>query len=314
MVIIFTIFTLIVAAIIAGLLLSKTENDEPNVTGDLPLSSPATNSTDSEALQEETFTFRGATFEGAEEINRGIRQFVTETIPENGLNTTHFPTTRDNYSPDEAKELPTEEEIFAFVNPPEVVTALKAQQEDMIKRGILSEEKRSNFDSNADIIDYFANIAEVYIQYAPLTPAEEMRIREIAVDDLPKIMEYEREKYLLMRSRAFNPFLDALYTIDEYFQQESILEEFFSLLVPSAYATWETTTDCYKDDSDTGSGYNGSSFCCNCGLYCSSGCSYVSDCGEQATECNVQLGCLNSVCQLYGSAIWDSTSFICGCG
>lgn len=293
------------------LLLRQKPTNEVDYRANLPTSDQIT--TRVNQPKSNTLTFRGVTLSGSEEVNSGIRQFVTETLPENRIFTETFPriSEMNTAEGDTTPNSPTEEEIFAFVNPPKVIASLENQQENLIEQGLLKEEQRLILDSNETIIMYFANLAEVYIQYAPLSPAEEQRIREIAIRDLPAIMEFEREKYLRMRARATNPFLNAYYAVQHYLHPNSLFDEFINLLTPSAYAEWVTTTDCYKDDGDTGDGYNGVAFCCNCGLEDDD---YVHDCQTNGTACDTQLGCLNSVCENYDSAIWDSTGFICGCG
>lgn len=85
-----------------------------------------------------------------------------------------------------------------------------------------------------------------------------------------------------------------------------------------ANAAWVRSPDCYKDD-DPGNqilGFNGSTFCCNCGLRHRSRCRwrFVNDCGTNGSGCDIQLGCLNKVCGGKPNAIWDPASGICGCG
>ncbi|MBI4032213.1 hypothetical protein HY374_00735 [Candidatus Berkelbacteria bacterium] len=88
------------------------------------------------------------------------------------------------------------------------------------------------------------------------------------------------------------------------------------MLARPAEAGWNVFPDCYKDD-DPGNrtpGFNAGSFCCNCGLRCGKFCVFIFDCGQNGQNCDVQLGCLNAVCQAHPNAIWDPGSGICGCG
>jgi len=74
-------------------------------------------------------------------------------------------------------------------------------------------------------------------------------------------------------------------------------------------------SDCYREGSSMGGGYNTWAMCCNCGLYCTThGCSYVNDCGTMGQSCTIQLGCKNLMCSGNRPVIWDQASGMCGCG
>ncbi|MCP3686578.1 MAG: hypothetical protein GY861_28400 [bacterium] len=156
-------------------------------------------------------------------------------------------------------------------------------------------------------------MTEVYIKRARprLTHEEAEELRKVTRERLPRIMEYDRKK-LIERHNAQSSLLRAAYAFvaERFKEEDSVIGLFFN----TAYAEWVTEGDCYKDDADSGSGFNGATFCCNCGMFCSKGCKWYDDCGTNSTKCNVDLGCLNSTCMMNQSAIWDEQTMVCGCG
>lgn len=310
-------FIFVGALVIAILLMRKSENNSGQNSVDDVQVSPTTAYFDKNEDKKEILTFQGITFEGVGRISEGIKQFATETVTRevqnNGLTTTDFTILPKNSDTEEQKTLPTEEEIFAFVNPPIILNTLREQQEIMIEQGLLRGNQRSTLNSNEEIIKYFTNIAEIYIQFAAVTPEKAKDIRRAVKEDLPKIMESERQRYLNTKEQANDSFLEKFYTLKERLQPQPTMSTFVSLFVPVADAAWVSFPLCYKAEGPEGPGYAAISTCCNCGAIPPVPV-IVPDCGPEGASCSLPLGCLNLICKSSKNAIWDPVSLICGCG
>ena len=87
-----------------------------------------------------------------------------------------------------------------------------------------------------------------------------------------------------------------------------------------AEAGWFVSPDCYKDNAPdyTVPGFNGFTFCCDCGLNWECGpdgciCVFELHCGPSFCDCE-NFGCLNGQCGAWPNAIWDPATGTCGCG
>ncbi|PIR70313.1 MAG: hypothetical protein COU46_02095 [Candidatus Niyogibacteria bacterium CG10_big_fil_rev_8_21_14_0_10_42_19] len=277
--------------------------------------------------------------EGAEsyEVGSSIQDIYGNTIPLQ-------PTPRT--IPPEV--LLTDEEIFNAVNPPEYINAISYTQDHLISVGFLKEEGRLPLDSDDNIINTQLKGVEYLMSQGYISPEDYNRaviylntdyrvFREMEVERVKQehiqgisLLKSPVKKYKTISSDEGNPSKILVFlSFAERFGFYNVLKTTFKIFLSknamaySSSGNWVTSPECWKDLSPTGSpiGFNGWSFCCNCGLFCSEGCEYFEDCGPYGADCNVPFGCLNGACESYPNAIWDPFigsggigTGICGCG
>lgn len=220
----------------------------------------------------------------------------------------------------------SDEEYFREFYPQTYIVYLDTLQEAMLKDAFIDESEKTVFKTEEDTFKLFFRFIDYLAVKGQINEEQKKNFKEgvdVALRGFNKMERLMVEQTILERRSALREFL----------------EHIFGVLMSEAYACGINTgyPDCYvgitqgageygevtdtQTDLQFGEygevlnmGFNGWSYCCNCGLWCGYGCTYVYDCGPSGAACNSGwYGCLNGICQ-YGNAIWDQMSGICGCG
>ncbi len=226
-------------------------------------------------------------------------------------------------------------------------TALVKMQDAFIKAGWMSEDARTPLDSEEHVFAALRLSVDVAAKNSVYKTEAEAKAARHAVEVIfPAMWESERELYRLQKKSALKFFKgnmlglgDSKDRLVEYSRRkQDFLARFFNAIAPKealaqVSGTWSAAPTCYKalNPQNTLRGSNLPwPLCCNCGLFCSYGCTYYQDCLINSVLCNVPLGCLNLVCDGFWNAIWDGPyegeipvdatdfaapaySFACGC-
>lgn len=288
---------LVVLGVLAYVVLRR-EKNEPLAPNNIAIST-----TNSKGQHQEspsgatTFTPLGA----VERVGQKILSFITDAQKNSETEQIFKGAPSAQETSDQQKE--REARVFEIMFPEPVIAAYRENQAILVSVGVLDAKEVNPLTNTTEAERYIRNRFETYINNPQVSVNEKMvAIRALA--HLPYIMSYERaraERILRGASTDRIP---------------SKLTSFLALSIPVAQAEWKTTDPCYKDDNPKSKvqGYNNISTCCNCGEYCSYGCKYYDDCGENSTKCNVPQGCLNLDCKMYQNALWDRNTGTCGCG
>ncbi len=255
----------------------------------------------------------------------GLSQYPQDPTEEGGQNGGVVP------APPQDKAVKTspaisEEEMFVKLWPPGYQEFILTTQQMMARDSFPNSFSVKKVSKDSEVYAALEEILEYALSkgWVPKEDAENLRkgIRE----ELPRLINQERE--VLRSTGAFSA--DVVPGRQRFLFLPVAKDGLISTLVDglkyvfsarTAYASWVTTGDCYKDDAPgyPVMGFNAWDFCCNCGLYCIAYyCEFVPDCGPHSVSCNVPLGCLNLICQGWPNAIWDAVYYpgtgICGCG
>lgn len=215
----------------------------------------------------------------------------------------------------------TEKEVFDQIWPPSYIEALKSVEKTLKDTGFLDSNKRISFASDGDIYKFLKLQVDFAEKNTWISKEEAGRFRDAITNILPQIIASERAA--LFRGQ------NSINTVPGYQQFTNVpaspqnrlndlldgLKYVFSLAQP-AEAAWIRGVVCYKDDAplNPAPGFNGATFCCNCGKRCRPRCVFVPDCGTFGAGCDIHFGCLNNVCRFWPNAIWNPATGICGCG
>ena len=248
---------------------------------------------------------------------------------------------------------PTEEEIFRELWPESYLARLSAFERLVVRGGIIleidpmfqtkparvaadaptqyvpewfipAEKRHASFRTDEDVYGALLNIAEERYE-AGLSSRDELETARWSITAvLPQVIERDRER--LRRGLSRGPFPRPEQVASCSVERRTftglfkLLASEFTFLKP-AFAGWYTSPDCYKDDDPKYQplGSNTQVGCCNCGfiIVCTpAGCYLVpvDDCGTGGAICDIQVGCLNGVCEDWPNAIWDEDTETCGCG
>ncbi|MBI2639698.1 MAG: hypothetical protein HYW90_02280 [Candidatus Sungbacteria bacterium] len=213
----------------------------------------------------------------------------------------------------------SEKEIFEIIWPKHYRDYLFDMRGLMVNDGFISSSQHVAFASDADIYN-FVKALDAYALFKGWITAEDYNNFIRGIDEvLPELVDGEKGNIRSGRKASVVlPGGQRFVNKSKPAILQDILDGFAYVFMRSkpAYAAWVTKGDCYKDDNpaDQTPGSNLATICCNCGFFCTTGCAFVEDCGPYGAACNVQVGCLNSVCEGYQNAIFDQTTGICGCG
>ncbi len=194
----------------------------------------------------------------------------------------------------------SDEEYFKRVYPPEYIKYLNDLQDAMLRDAFMLESEKITFKTEEDTINLFLKFTDYAFSKGYIKSEEKTKLQEGVQITLRELNKQERpfvEKRLLQTTVL-----------------EGTLHKLIALFASDANAQSVTVGECYTMGAYRPGGFNAWSFCCNCGLWCGYGCSFVYDCGPAGVLCNSGwYGCLNGVCY-YQPAIWDPMGGICGCG
>lgn len=246
----------------------------------------------------------------------------------------------DYTPPGPMSPLITEEEVFQRVWTPSYLAHLKRIENTTITPGddqggevlngavkewAIPVDQRTSLSTDEEVYKTLLNVTQEAYENGWITREQLDDYKRGITEILPQIIQ--QEKALIRKGENPQGILPAGQRFLESSSIAVLAKDFLDGLayifriVEPANAAWVRGDDCYKDDdpSNNTRGFNGSTFCCNCGLHCHPckfGCCwhFHKDCGEQATECQIHFGCLNAVCKDWPNAIWDKETSICGCG
>jgi len=277
-----------------------------------------------------------------------------EKIIKKGLELAGLVPAGSSVSPASSQKTLTDEEVFVRLWPETYRNALVGIQNVIIKDGIITGniretaltpdigpedseplanwsipdgEKITVFKSDADI--YRANLLILYYAFKNgyITETEYNNFKKGITELLPKIVEIEKAYIRQGGTGSQSSVLPGYQSLSSdnssiEFLFKNIFEglKYVFYVAEPANAAWIRGGDCYKDDAPYPGapplGYNGATFCCNCGFVHRSRCrwSFRFDCGTGGSACDIQLGCLNRICGGTPNAIWDPSSGLCGCG
>ncbi len=194
----------------------------------------------------------------------------------------------------------SDEEYFKRVYPAEYIKYLNDLQDAMLRDAFILESGKITFKTEEDTINLFLKFIDYAFSKGYIKSEEKTKLQEGVQITLRELNKQERpfvEKRLLQTTVL-----------------EGTLHKLIALFASDANAQSVTVGECYTMGAYRPGGFNAWSFCCNCGLWCGYGCSFVYDCGPAGVLCNSGwYGCLNGVCY-YQPAIWDPMGGICGCG
>ncbi len=192
----------------------------------------------------------------------------------------------------------SDEEYFQKFYPPTYIKYLNDLQDWMLKEGYIS--GKMTFKTEADTYVLFNKLLDFLVQRGYMEKEDGNRFKEGVNATLKDLNKFERP-YMEKRLRSVSAV-------------GNIFKQLVAVLTPKVCAQSVTYGDCYTMGIPEPGGYNAWSFCCNCGLWCGYGCTFVYDCGPEGVFCNSGwYGCLNGICY-YMPAIWDIMGGICGCG
>lgn len=193
----------------------------------------------------------------------------------------------------------SDEKYFVLSYGKEYIKYLEGLQNHFISEGFMSESDRIVFKTEEDAYHFFNIVIDFALNKGYITVEQE------------KGFKYGVNVVLRNVNKEERPYMEKIINGKSSFRV--LIDSAFAFLVEEVYAQEEVTYgDCYRGGVGYG-GYNSWSYCCNCGMYCSYGCTYYQDCGYGGASCNVHYGCLNGTCS-NRPAIWDQTTGICGCG
>ncbi len=191
------------------------------------------------------------------------------------------------------KRVLTDEEWFKIAYPDYYLAYLQLLQNLMVERGFLAASEKVEFKGEKDINLFLHKAIDFALKENIYDQQQAINARYGLDVVLPVLREKERTQW--------NKTLSIL-----------ILE---ALKIKTAWA--QTSGDCYREGSSSGTGSNLWAMCCNCGwgTY-GEEIIYYSDCGSlSSVTCDIyEMGCENSVCESSKPMILDPASMICGCG
>lgn len=194
------------------------------------------------------------------------------------------------------------EEYFTRLYGEDYLKKLNILQDFLVSDGFMKVSDRITFKTEADAYKLFNVLLDFALSKNYITAGQEKNLRQGVNVELKYVNQMERQSMekMLREELGFN--------WQEFFNQLVI----FMNPVASAQEV-SIGVECYRMGGNPAVGYNTWTMCCNCGFFCSYGCTYFQDCGPSSVNCNVPMGCLNSMC--FGmAAIYDPTTGICGCG
>jgi len=193
--------------------------------------------------------------------------------------------------------------------PKQYIESLMLMQDGLVQAGWLKAEEKSSLTTENEVQQFLERAVEALIANNAYPSETYAQVARNAVRQFPKLWESERE-FLRGRHTGFLP--------GRSYEQKrgNILDGLLSAIFPkeanAQISDWVddfvTLPDCWKakDRLNFSGGSNLWAFCCNCGLFCSYGCTFYWDCGkEDDSKCNVPFGCLNAVCRGDANAIFD---------
>lgn len=208
----------------------------------------------------------------------------------------------------------SDEEYFVNFYGEQYVVYLNALQDLMVGDGYIEESEKMELKTEQDTYSFFIK----FVDYALEKGYIDKEAKRNVESGIKVLIELNKNERPAMESRI----IDEISALD---LPDGLLDRVASYFISTARAVGEVDIgiECYRPSppgmdckgSIVPAGFNGWSFCCNCGLFCSYGCKYVPDCSKET--CNVQMGCLNAVCPR-SAAIWDVLGVfggtgICGC-
>lgn len=175
-------------------------------------------------------------------------------------------------------------EVFAILHPSYYLKYLSTIEDLMIQDGVLKQEEKQVFDSEDKVIAFLKDkVFDYMVMHGIATAAERPRFER----GLEVVQELHQNEAKYLRAAL----------LPSPVHQISALWEFVSLKIVQLFLPYARAQgECYRGGASTPTqGSNLGAICCNCSIK------------------KVPVGCLNAVC-LGRPAIWDSETFICGCG
>lgn len=195
--------------------------------------------------------------------------------------------------PDPADISFTNEEYFSLAYPAEYHEYLDTLQDFLVRENYIQAGEKIEIKTEEDSYQILTSFVEFMAGQGFLNKEEKDRFKKGINEELRELNAQERplvEKQLLG------------------FSWYKFMDQFLAIFIDRIYAQ----PLCFRQGGGAGIGYNGGSFCCNCGYNIHHGTPYfVPYCA--GFVCDINLGCLNAVCP-GGAAIWDPMTGICGCG
>jgi hypothetical protein len=197
----------------------------------------------------------------------------------------------------------SDEEYFVKFYGVDFINNLNHLQNELIAKGLLPASKMVILRTENDLYRFLNNQVDFMEERKYISPERAKNLRNGFNVVLPELHRMERP---FMEKRILG--LSAL---------KIYIAKLAASFIREAYAQAYVNdgVDCYNQIPTVNpGGFNGGSTCCNCGIVFRHGhAHYMEDCGFNGVLCDVQMGCLNEVCN-GRPAIWDPMTGICGCG
>lgn len=215
----------------------------------------------------------------------------------------------------------TDAEMLDLIWPAEYRKRLKVVRDFMVHDGFLVASETGDLSTEAEMYQFFNDMNAYARQKDWITKEQFDAFSKGIASVLPKTVEAEKNLY--RRGIPLTTTTSANRALSPHTNRKDLTRnlwgEVLSVMTAprsaqAAYVPGEIL--CYKDDAPLSPlpGYNAFAPCCNCGLHCSFGCTYLQNCGPYGAACTVQFGCLNLMCAGSLNAIYDPTTGLCGCG
>lgn len=175
-------------------------------------------------------------------------------------------------------------EVFAILHPPYYLKYLSAIEDLMIEDGVLRQNEKQVFDSEDKVIAFLKDKVFDYIVTQGIATAVD---RPRFEHGLEVVQELHRNEAKYLRAAL----------LPSPVHQISAFWEFVSLKIVQLFLPYARgAQECYQGGGSAPKlGSNLGAICCDCSIK------------------RVPIGCLNAVCR-GRPAIWDPSTFICGCG
>ncbi len=247
----------------------------------------------------------------------------TEEIVENLIEKAEdlLPIFPQTHYPSPSPPTPPAENLF----PQKYILALSQIQDGLVRADWMKESERTSFVTEEDVFKFLERAVESFVAHGAYRTEEEIQSARYAAQvGFRELWKAERDFYGERKTSALFPWINPpaggkknnseLAVLME--NKASIVDGLLAAIIPKealAFSigvgedTFVTIPDCWKNiQQGSRAAQNLMALCCNCGLFCSYGCTFYWDCGnENGSKCNVPLGCLNAVCKGDTTAIFD---------